>query len=101
MKIKRYLHIQRSYGGSDIGIETDGGVKTIGSLNMPRDHETPMVAKESPSATDAKAKARAKEELAFAEMVIGHLNAGLQRGAMKERMSAMKSRAFNANATKK
>ena len=93
MNIRRYLLVQRQYGGDNsLAVEVDGKVKVIGDIRLPRDHETPFPSKETPLAAEARAKAEAEQNRRFCETVLGHLNAGLRSGAMAERKKAINQR---------
>jgi len=90
-KIAAYLLVRGQYGSSlqlafkDANI---GEVRVFGDCRMSSDYETPCCVKESPAAAEARTKAVADQNHAFGEMVIRHLNAGANLGAMSERMTA-------------
>ena len=92
LNVKRYMLVQSEYGNSQLGVETDGGIKTIGSVRLPREGDMPCGGPTKDA--ESKAKERAQQDKDFCEMVVKHLNSGLQRGAMSDRMTAMKERTF-------
>jgi hypothetical protein len=91
-KVRRYLLVKKEYGGPAVGIETAGGeIQVIGEVKLPRNDEPccPSVEKDS-KAAEARARKRAEEEKAFAEMVLGHLNDGLAMATGRRRAERAK-----------
>ena len=94
-KIANYLLVRGQYGGSlSLAFKdaSTGEIRVFGDVRLPSDYEQPYSAKESPTAAEARSKANADKNHAFGEMVVKHLNAGINVGAMADRMTSRNMR---------